>query len=251
MEATPSFWIGCQDDVGDGTVVIDSHQAWVYANAAWCSGVWGQCGKTIDVLDDSSCVSDRPVPGLGWSRNGGVPWTTAAADEADWVYPGNTASAEFCGLVIHKLDVGRPAPLRDVSPVVTGGGVPGRLNRPFRTIRVEGKAFARTRNGLIFGLDWLERTFAAAEGTGTFLGCRLACPAAPTPNGRVVFADVTMTGFTVPDGQSDVCCDFVRDVEVMFTVASPWAFHYPPAERLRLFGGDTIAGIAEIGVFTP
>lgn len=249
MEATPSYWIGCQDDVGDGTVVIDAHQAWTYANAAWCDGAWGACGKSIETLADPSCVSDRPIPGLSWSRNGGIPWTSPAADSADWVFTGHPWSADFCGFLIEKLDVGRPVPIRDVSPIVTGGGMPGRLTRPFRTIRVEGKAYSRSRPGMLFGLDWLERTMALAEGTGTFFGCRMACPATPTTGGRVLFADVTMTGFDVlEDNTHDVCCDFIRDVEIMFTVGSPWTFHYPQADRLRLFGGDTIGGgISELG----
>jgi len=232
VDATPSLLFGCTMSTTGG-VLLDAHQSYVYLAWAIATGQMGLCGQTFTNLEDLSCAADRPAAGGATAANGGSGWTDPVTDGACWYDVTIPESGGFLGLLVHRVSIGRPALTRDVTPILSGGGFPSRMTRPFRQVRVFGTAFATSKRSMIYGVDYLERALgdeACAGGTakGAVLQLRLWCPESnPDTDGRVSMFSAVLTSLTVLEesvSQNEVCCDQKVPIELVFTVANPYMY---------------------------
>lgn len=257
MDATPSLLFGCTNDPNGG-VLLDAHQTYTYVRWAMQTGQLGACASTFRDLNDLSCVADRPGSGGADPVNGGVPWRDPVTDEACWVTEDFPASVGFLGLWVHRVDIGRSAAARSIVALNGGGGVPTRVSRPFRTIRITGTAWATAPESLRYGVDWIERVLgdeacAGSGERGAVVNVRLHCPdSVPTPptpdtEGRVVGFGAVLSSLTVlddvPVGAPDPCCELRSKLEIVLTLANPYLF---PCATVPAVGLDTSGAATEL-----
>lgn len=171
--------------------------------------------RTVSYLENgvrnvsTEVVTDDSWPMLPWYLGRDDEWTTPAEDDdCPWYDPTESASAEFAGVWLMRVDGLDADPTeREVIEAATDGGGFGPLRTPPRTIEVEALLLAQTPAGLQFGMGWLNSVLRDREPRAlTFLASAPPFDAEMTPDDVVLLglAETRMVSSVVLTGEITV-----------------------------------------------
>lgn len=154
----------------EGTEIVNSARTTAYLKA-------GFGPPNLKVVGDCGCPEDQLRELIGCDV---LPYTTPTDDLAPWFDPAFPESADFAGFYPHTFEGLESTYTRDVTEIVTGGAVLGRLRAGPRTLLWRGWLFGRTCCSVAYGLRWLTSTLrqakCGAECGGEKLDLLVCCP---------------------------------------------------------------------------
>lgn len=129
----------------EGTEFVNNTRTTAYLKA-------GFGPPSLQVLADCECSEEVLRPLVDCDA---LPYSTPAADNASWFDPLQPESAFFAGFYMTDFTGYDSTYKRDIFPLITGGGVLGRLVPGPRTLKWSGFLFGKTCCSVAFGLKWL------------------------------------------------------------------------------------------------
>lgn len=142
---------------------------------AYLKAGYGPTG--LQVTGDCGCPEDIVRPLVGCDDD---PYSTPLGDLAPWYDPAHPESADFAGFLVTEFEGLESTYTREVTEVITGGGVLGRLRAAPRTMTWRGYLMGRTCCATAYGLRWLtsvlKQSRCDADCTGETLDLLVCCP---------------------------------------------------------------------------
>jgi hypothetical protein len=234
------------DSIAGGAALIEGQE---FVNdsrtLAYLQAGYGPPG--LEISGDCGCPQLRDLIGCDDD-----PYLAPDLDPAPWHDPAFPESADFAGFLMDEFTGGIDSTYtREVFPVISGGGILGRLRAQPRTMTWRGFLFGRTCCSVAYGLRWLtsvlRQSSCNAECAGEKIEFLVCCPpedsaiypcagsaALGIPSNddafRTVYNAGLLEGPLVKKERRSSCscgCSTIMEIEFSIVAGNPHLFRQP------------------------